>query len=165
MAETPRYQLPLLAAGQAQKEITHNEALVALDALLGLAVQSRGLAVPPASLVTGAAWLVADSASGAWAAQDGQIAVWTGGGWRFHTPVLGQCLYVLDEARMLVRAGTGWHEGGWPVGALHVNGLQVIGARRPAIANPAAGSVVDVEARTAIAALLDALRQHGLIAS
>ena len=31
---SPRFDLPLLAVSQAQKEITHNEALILIDALL-----------------------------------------------------------------------------------------------------------------------------------
>ena len=45
-----------------------------------------------------------------------------------------------------------------------VAGLPVVGARRAAIVAPAAGSVVDAEARTAIAAILAAMIGHGLIA-
>ena len=40
---------------------------------------------------------------------------------------------------------------------------QVLGARHPPIANVTGGSTVDVESRATIAALLDALRAHGLI--
>lgn len=34
MDDTPRWTLPLLAAGQAQKEMTHNEALSLLDLIV-----------------------------------------------------------------------------------------------------------------------------------
>jgi len=34
MPSTPHLALPLLAAAQAQKHVTHNEALAALDALV-----------------------------------------------------------------------------------------------------------------------------------
>jgi len=44
-----------------------------------------------------------------------------------------------------------------------IGGEQVIGSRAAAIADPAAGATVDNEARTAIDAILDALREHGLI--
>lgn len=42
--------------------------------------------------------------------------------------------------------------------AVHVAGQQVVGARGDAIANPTGGSVVDVEARAALVALLDHFR-------
>lgn len=38
MSVTQRLQLPYIAASQAQKHVTHNEALVLLDALVQLAV-------------------------------------------------------------------------------------------------------------------------------
>lgn len=34
MTETPRLGLPLMAAAQAQKHVTHNEALMLVDALV-----------------------------------------------------------------------------------------------------------------------------------
>src|SRR5215207_4151202 len=41
MSATPKLALPLLAAAQAQKHVTHNEALSTLDALDQLAVRER----------------------------------------------------------------------------------------------------------------------------
>jgi hypothetical protein len=41
----------------------------------------------------------------------------------------------------------------------------VVGPQAAAIADPDGGAVVDGEARTAIAAILAALRSHGLIAA
>lgn len=46
-----------------------------------------------------------------------------------------------------------------------IDELQVVGARAAAIADPAGGTVIDSEARTAVAGMLSAMRQHGLIAS
>ena len=47
MPETLCSDLPLLVAEQAQKHVTHNEALTALDAIVQLAVKDRDLATPP----------------------------------------------------------------------------------------------------------------------
>ena len=47
MDATPRWGLPLLFAGQAQKEIFHNEALMLVDALLHGRVESADLGAPP----------------------------------------------------------------------------------------------------------------------
>lgn len=65
MAQTDRLALPLLAAGQAQKEITHNEALGQLDMLVQLIVVSADLSAPPASPAEGQCWIVASGGSGA----------------------------------------------------------------------------------------------------
>lgn len=56
---SPNLALPLLAASQAQKHVTHNEALLALDALVHLSVASRGLVEPPAAPTEGERYLVA----------------------------------------------------------------------------------------------------------
>ena len=47
MPDTHSLKLPLLVAEQAQKHVTHNEALRALDAMVQLAVKDRDLATPP----------------------------------------------------------------------------------------------------------------------
>ena len=44
---TPNLAWPVIAAAQAQKHVTHNEALHRLDTLVHLAVLDRGLAAPP----------------------------------------------------------------------------------------------------------------------
>lgn len=47
--------------------------------------------------------------------------------------------------------------------ALLLDGIQVVGERRPAIPSPTGGATTDSEAQSAIDAVLTALRQHGLI--
>ena len=82
MAEmTARYRLDLLQSGQAQKEITHNEALIRADILLQSAVENRTLTAPPGAPVEGQCWVVAAAATGAWAGRSGEIACWSAGGW------------------------------------------------------------------------------------
>lgn len=49
MADTPNLGLPLLAAAQSQKHVTHNEALEELDGLVQCSVISRTLTSPPGS--------------------------------------------------------------------------------------------------------------------
>jgi len=63
-----------------------------------------------------------------------------------------------------------FRSGAWDIGTLfasllRIDGLQVVGPQAAAIASPAGGSIVDVEARAALGALLATLREHGLIAS
>jgi hypothetical protein len=62
---TPSLALPELGASQAQKHVTVNEALNALDVLVQLAVIDRGLAAPPDAPAEGQRWLVASGESGA----------------------------------------------------------------------------------------------------
>jgi hypothetical protein len=66
MGFTERLGLPLLAAGQAQKELTHNEALSLLDVAVGRAAESAGLVTPPALPEPGQCWIVASGGTGHW---------------------------------------------------------------------------------------------------
>ena len=105
---TPRIAAPLLAAAQAQKHVTHNEALLQFDALLCCRILDRDLAAPPASPADGDAYLVTATGTGAWAGQDGNIAFAIDGGWRFYAPFDGLSAFVADEAVMLVYTASGW---------------------------------------------------------
>ena len=67
MSATPRLVLPMLEAGQAQKEVLHNEALQLLDALVAPAVEGPPLATPPPAPVVGSCYIVAASPTGDWA--------------------------------------------------------------------------------------------------
>jgi len=105
---TPNLALPEIIAAQAQKHVTHNEALRALDALVQLAVLDRDLAAPPGSPVDGQRWLIATSASGAWAGHSHHIASWQDGGWEFYPPQTGWLAYVVDEGALLAWTGSAW---------------------------------------------------------
>lgn len=150
---TARLGLPLLVAGQGQKDITHNEALAAIDALLHASVRSRSLASPPADPDLGACWLVPVNATDAWTGKAGRIACWTEGGWRFLAVPGGGTVHVEDEALMVQLQGDSW----------------IVQAPRnyPAspVAEPQGGALIDAEARTAIAAILARLRQLGLLSA
>lgn len=159
---SPRFALPLLVPGQAQKELYHNEALAAIDAVLHATVEDR-VAAPPSAPEPGQAWIVDGGASGAWAGHAEQLAFYTAGGWRFVAPV--ETMTVWDKAAGLARRWTGaaWSDGAVDAARLIVGGEQVVGARQPAPPIPSGGTTIDSEARAAIAAITVALRTHGLI--
>ncbi|PHR59882.1 MAG: ribonuclease III [Robiginitomaculum sp.] len=108
MNETTLLQLPYIIEAQAQKHVTHNEAIRALDALIQLSVLDRNLANPPISPSEGDRYLVATSATGAWATKAGQVAAWQDGAWMFYAPALGWRCWVADEAVLLVHDGSVW---------------------------------------------------------
>lgn len=107
-SSTPRAQLPLIAAAQAQKHVTHNDALLQLDALLFARFLSRSVSTPPATPADGDTYLVKATATGAWTGQNGQIAYANGGVWRFAAPFTGLTAYVVDETKLIVFNGTAW---------------------------------------------------------
>lgn len=108
MDTTPNLVLPYLAAGQAQKHVTLNEALRMLDAVVQVGVLDRSLTAPPASPAEGDRYIIAAAASGAWAGKTGQIAAFQDGAWAFYAPRKGWLAFVADEGVLLVWNGTAW---------------------------------------------------------
>ncbi len=107
MANTNRFQVPLLDTFQAQKEVTHNEALRILDVLSSLLLASRVVSDPPSAPTDGQAWLVAATATGAWVGQEGKIAIYVDG-WSFHNVFEGLRAWVDDENDLLVYSDGDW---------------------------------------------------------
>jgi len=121
MSDTPRLGLPLLAAGQAQKHVSHNDALMRLDALVHLVVASRTQTVPPTSpgetaayiVPAGgsgetAAYIVPAGGSGVFAGHADDLAIFEDGAWSFLDPRAGWQAWVSDEAEHHVWTGTQW---------------------------------------------------------
>ena len=111
MTSTPRLALPAIEAAQAQKHVTHNEALTLLDALTQLAVESRALTAPPGSPADGACYIPAASATAAWSGWDGQIAQYSGGGWLGIVPVSGLKAWVKAERLTVTYEDGIWRDG------------------------------------------------------
>ena len=140
---SPRFGLPLLFAGQAQKEVFVNEAHALTDALLHPAIEGEA-DDPPAAPEEGECWLIGDTPSGAWTDHAGELASYQAGGWVFAAPRDG--LRVLDRSTgQDIRYLGDWH-------------------RPAAPADPAGGTTVDAEARAAITDLIAALVAAGLLA-
>lgn len=161
---TPRLGLPLIQPGQAQKEMSHNEALARIDLLVQPAVVAIGVETPPANPVAGQCWIVGPAPTGLWSGRADTVAGWTAGGWRFVAPTPGMTVPLAGASGFAQWDGTGWREGALVGRTLALGGQQVVGARRPAIADPVGGATTDQEARATLGAVLTALRQHGLIA-
>lgn len=108
MSETPLLGLPMMESSQAQKHVTHNEALLLLDASIHLSVISRGETAPPVMPVDGNRFLIAIAGTGDWTGHDGELALREAGSWRFTAPRTGWRLWVQDEAKFLVFDGSVW---------------------------------------------------------
>lgn len=108
MDSTPNLSLPYIISAQAQKHVTHNEALRALDALVQLSVVSRALATSPASPPDGARYIVAAAPTGAFAGQAGNVAAFQDGAWAFYAPREGWIAWVADEDILVAWSGTAW---------------------------------------------------------
>ena len=108
MDTTARLALPFILPAQAQKHVTHNDALESLDALVMLSVETRSLAEPPTAPVPGVRYIVSINATGPWEGLENRIAAFAETGWTFHAPRAGWFGWCRDEARMLVFDGTIW---------------------------------------------------------
>lgn len=98
MDETRHFGLPMLAAGQAQKHVTVNEALARLDALVAGVVESASREVPPAA-ADGDVFIVPSGADSAWGIAETRLAVYLNGGWVGVSPIEGRVVWVRDEGR------------------------------------------------------------------
>jgi hypothetical protein len=81
LATTPNLVLPRILAGQAQKLVTHNEALRTLDGLVQLSVKDRTRKAPPATPVDGARNIVGPAPTGAQTGWTRDIALRAAGVW------------------------------------------------------------------------------------
>lgn len=105
---SPLLGLPYLLPSQAQKHVTHNEALALLDAVVQLVVAASDLATPPVSPVDGDRYIVAPGGTSAWQGHDGHIAVWRDSGWHFAQPLAGWQAHDLGSGNTLRFDGSGW---------------------------------------------------------
>ena len=107
MSISPNLEMSYIVASQAQKEVTHNEAINDLDCLAQLCVASRTLSTPPSSPNDGEAYIIGSSPVGAWSGKAGSVALYFSG-WRFKTPKAGWLAFVQSEAKFVVFNGTSW---------------------------------------------------------
>ncbi len=100
--------LPLIQPSQAQKHVTHNEALRILDVAVQLAVLNRNQTTPPALPALGDRHIIAANAMGDWAGRDGLIAVFGAEGWEYFAPVPGWRAHVLADGTTVAFTGSAW---------------------------------------------------------
>lgn len=110
MATTSRLALPLIEASQAQKHVTHNEALRILDAAIQVSVIDLTRTEPPPTPGEGDRHIVAASSTGAWAGAEYSIATWEEGAWRFLAPQVGWCVWSIADEVMFVWDGAAWRD-------------------------------------------------------
>ena len=139
---SPRHGLALLFAGQSQKEFYVNEAHSLLDALLHISIEGESND-PPASPAEGETWLVDDTPTGDWVGHAGELASWQSANWLYATPTIGMQLFDKASGQLMRFDGT-WR-------------------KAATVADPTGGTTTDAEARTAIAGLIDALIEAGIL--
>lgn len=138
--ETMRLQMPLLQPAQAQKHVTVNEALMRLDGLVNLVLQSTSVRQPPVVVADGHCWAVPSAALGDWAGRDGMIAVGSNGGWVFIPPTMGMRGFVVDRGLPAIHDGMDWAVGAVTMGR---QGSGTVAGVAEGEVNIAAGATVD----------------------
>lgn len=139
---TPRFSLPLLFTGQAQKEFFVNEAHALIDVLLHSSIEGTA-SNPPTDPIEGECWLVGAAATGEWSGHEGSLAFCYGDTWRYLAPTDG--MRVFDRSARQVRL----FDGAWKAAAVPIT--------------PTGGATVDSEARQTIEGLISALRNQGIL--
>lgn len=100
--------LPYIQPSQAQKHVTHNEALARLDVLVQLSVIGFDAVTPPLVPTEGETHALGSNPVGAWAGQDDALATWRDGGWHFIAPLVGWCAWGAATGELRVWNGSVW---------------------------------------------------------
>lgn len=108
METSPNITLPYIMPSQAQKHVTHNEAIRMLDSLVQLAVVSASLSTPPIAPDEGTRYIVADNAVGAWQGHEQKLAAYADGAWLFFPPKEGWLVWDTETATSLIYADSLW---------------------------------------------------------
>ena len=112
MTTTPRGATELVAS-QAVPETTVNQQIRHTEAgACHFIVADNDLTAPPGSCADGASYIIAATATGAWAGKEKQIATALGtnasGGWTYHAPAEGFTAYIQDEDARHLYDGSAW---------------------------------------------------------
>lgn len=107
--ETVNLALPYILSSQAQKHVTHNEALRRLDGMVQMVVQAEASA-PPGSPAEGQCYAVGSSPTGAWSGKSGKLALFEDGAWIYFTPRAGWIGWFVDADRQMIWTGSAWSD-------------------------------------------------------
>lgn len=124
MEQTNHLKLPYILPSQAQKHVTHNEALRMLDAIVQLAVIARDYTHPDPEAQEGDRYIVPDNAGGDWIEHTHKLAAFTDGSWSYFTPLAGWLCYVKNENKLLIFNGADWQETG---GSADLSSIEMLG--------------------------------------
>ncbi|AKQ75864.1 ribonuclease III [Roseobacter phage RDJL Phi 2] len=105
---TPNFAITELAASQAQKYVTVNEAFRVVDTAMNLTVIRADNTAPPGSPSEGDKYIPFATATGAWVGQEGNIACYINAEWIFFTPAEGWRAYNQTTNTLMIWNGAAW---------------------------------------------------------
>lgn len=108
MELSPNLNLPYIMPSQAQKHVTHNEAIKQLDAIVQLAVISSAQNTPPTAQQEHDRYIIANNPTGEWAQYEHNVAIFQDGAWQFLLPKAGWRAWVNADNILIVWNGTAW---------------------------------------------------------
>lgn len=114
-------------------------------------VGSNGILLSRGGQKSGAFLIALQNEDGATSLSEGEVVIYNDHGISIH---------LKDDGNIEVKGGDIDLDGQ----VYKVDSTQVVGAQEPTVAPPTGGTVIDVEARAAIALLITRLQAHGLIA-
>jgi hypothetical protein len=114
---TPRLNIAVLPPTPAQPQVTHNEALVTIDALTDICLLGQFINAPPVSPSDGDTYLLGGAPTGVWSGQAYKLAYCLDGGWRFLAPFNGLRAYVAATRAFLVYLNGAWLDANALIGA------------------------------------------------
>jgi hypothetical protein len=109
MANTSHLAMTLVETAQSQKEVTVNEALTRIDAILNCGAIAL-TNTPPGSPLAGNVYILRSAPTGVWNGQANKIAYYTTV-WNFITPLEGMSLWVNNEDCEYFYNGSAWVAG------------------------------------------------------
>ncbi len=104
-----RLSLPFIMPAQAQKHVTHNEALQKLDVLVQTVVEAFDASDPPAAPTEGTTWALGPAPTAAWSGQAHNLATWTNGAWLFAALQQGFTAVEQGGTELMIWDGTTWN--------------------------------------------------------
>ncbi|WP_298849040.1 DUF2793 domain-containing protein [uncultured Ruegeria sp.] len=118
-----RLNLPFLQPSQAQKHVTHNEALRQLDLIVQLAVRSTDATTPPVVPEQGEIHALGAAPTGDWTGHAWELAAWLDNAWHFMTPDIGWRAWDVTTGVLKFWNGTTWAP--LPVSTQNLEGVGV----------------------------------------
>ena len=108
MSKSANLSLPLILPSQAQKHVTHNEALLMLDTIVQLSVHSRNNNDVPDSIGDNDQFLIGANPNGLFEDHPLKLAIIQNNEWIFYKPKTGWLAWIDSENLFVVFDGENW---------------------------------------------------------
>ncbi|MEM9333057.1 MAG: DUF2793 domain-containing protein [Pseudomonadota bacterium] len=105
---THHLNLPYIMPAQAQKHVTHNEALRVLDRIVQISVLAAEVEEPPPTPEAGERYILGSNPTAQWQGKAGYLASFVDGAWFYSKPERGWLAWDRSKSELLVYVEEGW---------------------------------------------------------